>query len=70
LGFIWQAIKAELLGRINLKQHPELIRLLNKGEDMHDLLASSPEQILKRWFNYHLKKTKLFYANRKFWYTC
>jgi len=60
LGFMWQAIKAELLGRINLKQHPELIRLLNKGEEIHDLLALPPEEILKRWFNYHLKKQNYF----------
>jgi len=60
LGFMWQAIKLELMGHINLKQHPELIRLLNKGEEMHDLLALPPEEILKRWFNYHLEKQKYF----------
>jgi len=56
LGFMWQAVKLQLLGSINLKQHPELIRLLNDGEDMHDLLALPPEEILKRWVNYHLAK--------------
>ncbi len=26
------------------------------GEDLSDLLALSPEEILLRWFNYHLKQ--------------
>jgi plastin-1 len=33
-----------------------LIRLLEDGEDMNDLLALHPEEILKRWVNYHLAK--------------
>jgi len=56
LGFMWQAVKMQLLGSINLKSHPELIRLLEDGEDLHDLLALPPEEILKRWVNYHLAK--------------
>jgi len=56
LGFMWQAVKMQLLGTINLKAHPELIRLLQDGEDMNDLLALPPEEILKRWVNYHLAK--------------
>jgi hypothetical protein len=56
LGFMWQAVKMQLLGSINLKAHPELIRLLQDGEDMNDLLALPPEEILKRWVNYHLAK--------------
>eukprot|EP01084_Bolivina_argentea_P295847 509470_1 len=56
LGFMWQAVKMQLLGSINLKSHPELIRLLDDGEDMNDLLALPPEEILKRWVNYHMEK--------------
>jgi len=56
LGFMWQAVKMQLLGSINLKAHPELIRLLEDGEEMNDLLALPPEEILKRWVNYHLAK--------------
>ena len=32
------------------------MRLLNDGVDIGDLLKLPPEEILKRWFNYHLKK--------------
>jgi len=39
-----------------LKAHPELLRLLMEGETLEDLLALSPEEILKRWMNYHLQE--------------
>lgn len=56
LGLIWQIIKIGLLHDINLKQHPELVRLLQEGEELKDLLKLPAEQILLRWFNYHLKE--------------
>ena len=55
LGLMWQVVKIVVLSNIHLKQHPELIRLLNPGEQLSDLLKLSPEQLLLRWFNYHLK---------------
>jgi len=56
LGLLWQIIRIGLLSAINLKNHPYLIRLLEPGETLEDLLKLSPEQILLRWFNYHLKQ--------------
>eukprot|EP01095_Lingulamoeba_sp_RSL-Kostka_P003925 TRINITY_DN15041_c0_g1_i1.p1 TRINITY_DN15041_c0_g1~~TRINITY_DN15041_c0_g1_i1.p1 ORF type:complete len:518 (-),score=223.23 TRINITY_DN15041_c0_g1_i1:166-1719(-) len=55
LGLIWQIIRKGLLSLIDLKHHPELYRLLEDGEEIGDLLKLPPEQILLRWFNYHLK---------------
>jgi len=55
LGLIWQIVKIGLFSRINLVNHPELYRLLEDGETIEDLLALPIEQILLRWFNYHLK---------------
>lgn len=55
LGLIWQLVKIHLLNSINLKNHPELIRLLEDGETLADLLKLPPDQLLLRWFNYHLK---------------
>ena len=55
LGLIWQLVKIQLLNSINLKSHPELIRLLESGEELSDLLKLPPDQLLMRWFNYHLK---------------
>lgn len=55
LGLIWQIIRVGLLSQVTLANHPELFRLLEDGEDIADLLKLPPEQILLRWFNYHLK---------------
>jgi len=57
LGLLWQIIRIGLLASITLANHPELFRLLEPGEEIGDLLKLSPEQILLRWFNYHLKKS-------------
>jgi plastin-1 len=56
LGLIWQIIKIGLQAKIDIKFHPELFRLLEPGETLEDFLKLPPEQILLRWFNYHLKK--------------
>ncbi|KAL0476671.1 hypothetical protein AKO1_006137 [Acrasis kona] len=54
LGIVWQIIKIGLFFSINLKEHPELVRLLGEGETLNDLLKLSPDQILIRWVNYQL----------------
>jgi len=56
LGMIWQLVKIQLLNQINLKNHPELIRLLSENETLEQLLAMPAEQLLLRWFNFHLKE--------------
>lgn len=43
-----------VLAQVNLKSHPQLIRLLKDGELITDLLRLNPEDLLLRWFNYHL----------------
>ncbi|KAF9349504.1 hypothetical protein BGX26_012200 [Mortierella sp. AD094] len=55
LGLIWQIIKAGLLSKIDIRLHPELYRLLEEDESLEAFLRLPPEQILLRWFNYHLK---------------
>ncbi|KAI9568074.1 fimbrin [Boletus coccyginus] len=44
-----------LLAQVDIKLHPELYRLCEEGETVDDLLRLTPDQILLRWFNYHLK---------------
>jgi len=58
LGMIWQIIRRGLLGKIDIKLHPELYRLLEDDETLEQFLRLPPEQILLRWFNYHLKNAK------------
>ena len=55
LGILWQLIKMALYKEINLTTVPGLVRLLQEGEDINDLLKLSPEQILQRWVNYQLE---------------
>lgn len=55
LGLIWQIIRRGLLSKIDLKNHPELYRLLEDDETLEEFLRLPPDQILLRWFNYHLK---------------
>merc|ERR1719424_2181296 len=55
LGLIWQIIKLQLTSNISLKDCPELVLLLEEGEELEDLLKLSAEDILLRWINYHLK---------------
>lgn len=56
LGLLWQIIRIGLFAKINLTTVPGLKRLLLEGETMDDLLKLSPEELLLRWFNYHLEK--------------
>lgn len=46
-----------LLSDINIAHHPGLILLLEEGETLDDLFKLSPEQILLRWVNYHLRNS-------------
>ena len=56
LGLIWQIIRRGLLAQVDIKLHPELYRLCEDEETIDDLLRLTPDQILLRWFNYHLKQ--------------
>lgn len=58
LGILWQLIKRIVLSEVSVNRVPELVKLLKDGENEDDLVKLSPEAILKRWFNYHLRKAK------------
>ncbi len=45
-----------LFAKISLQNCPNLAVLLQEGETLEDLMALSPEEILLRWFNYHLEQ--------------
>lgn len=44
-----------LAKKITLKDTPEVLRLLNEGEDPNEFMHLPPEHILIRWINFHLK---------------
>ena len=43
----------------SLTSCPELVCLLEEGEELDGLLALQPEAILLRWFNYHLERVSM-----------
>ncbi|KAJ8299243.1 hypothetical protein KUTeg_023303 [Tegillarca granosa] len=55
LGLLWQIIRIGLLSEITLSKHAGLVLLLEDDETFEDLNKLSPEQILLRWVNYHLR---------------
>lgn len=56
LGLIWQIIRIGLLSMVNVRYHPDIDVLLEEGETVDDLRQLSPEELLLRWVNYHLRQ--------------
>jgi len=59
LAVLWQIMRMIMTKEIDLKHCPEIMRLAEEGEELKDLVKLSPEAILLRWINYHLKKAKV-----------
>lgn len=55
LGLLWQIIKAGLFADIEISRNEGLIVLLEEGEHLDVLMSLSPEELLLRWVNYHLR---------------
>ena len=55
LGLIWQIVKIQLLSQISIKEVPQLVVLLQEGEDLAAMLKLPPEEVLLRWIRHHLK---------------
>ncbi|XP_034530655.1 plastin-1-like isoform X2 [Notolabrus celidotus] len=55
LGLLWQIIKVGLFADIEISRNEGLIGLLEDGEQLDRLMSLSPEELLLRWVNYHLK---------------
>ncbi|KAK7904073.1 hypothetical protein WMY93_016680 [Mugilogobius chulae] len=55
LGLFWQIIKVGLFADIEISRNEGLICLLADGEKLDSLMSLSPEELLLRWVNYHLR---------------
>ncbi|XP_054470517.1 plastin-1-like [Anoplopoma fimbria] len=55
LGLLWQIIKVGLFADIEISRNEALISLLTDREDLDHLMSLSPEDLLLRWVNYHLR---------------
>ncbi|XP_042468770.1 fimbrin-1-like isoform X1 [Zingiber officinale] len=56
LALISQIIKIQLLADLTLKKTPELLELVDENHDVEELLNLSPEKMLLKWMNFHLKR--------------
>lgn len=56
LSITWQLARSVQTKKIEIKNCPEIYRLLKDGEDIKDLMKLPPEEILIRWINYHMRK--------------
>uniref|UniRef100_A0A7N8XF92 Plastin 1 (I isoform) n=1 Tax=Mastacembelus armatus TaxID=205130 RepID=A0A7N8XF92_9TELE len=55
LGLLWQIIKVGLFADIEISRNEGLINLLAEGEQLDHLMSLSPEELLLRWVNHHLR---------------
>lgn len=56
LGLLWQVIRMGIMDKVSIHSHPEMIALLEEGEDVSTFVNLAPEETLLRWFNHHLKR--------------
>ncbi|KAA8581980.1 hypothetical protein FQN60_008720 [Etheostoma spectabile] len=55
LGLLWQIIKVGLFAEIEISRNEGLMALLTDNESLDHLMSLSPEELLLRWVNYHLR---------------
>uniref|UniRef100_A0A8D0AV71 Plastin 1 (I isoform) n=1 Tax=Sander lucioperca TaxID=283035 RepID=A0A8D0AV71_SANLU len=55
LGLLWQIIKVGLFADIEISRNEGLMALLTDNESLEHLMSLSPEELLLRWVNYHLR---------------
>ncbi|XP_061690935.1 plastin-3-like isoform X1 [Syngnathoides biaculeatus] len=63
LGLLWQIIKIGLFADIELSRNEAIAALLVEGESLEELMKLSPEELLLRWANFHLKKVGMTLTN-------
>ncbi|XP_075964791.1 plastin-1-like [Anarhichas minor] len=55
LGLLWQIIKVGLFADLEISRNEGLIGLVTDKENLDHLLSLSPEELLLRWVNQHLR---------------
>jgi len=57
IDLLYQIIRFIVLKKVSLQYYPQLLRLKEDKEEYEELLTIGPEDFLKRWFNYNLKRS-------------
>ncbi|KAK4343530.1 hypothetical protein RND71_036624 [Anisodus tanguticus] len=48
--------RIQLLADLNLRKTPQLVELVEDSKEVEELMSLSPEKVLLKWMNFHLKK--------------
>jgi plastin-1 len=54
IDLLYQLVKCELFGKLNIKHHPEFIRLRKENELPTKFRTVGPTELLQRWTYHHL----------------
>jgi len=55
LGMLWQILRIKSIYDMNLRDHPEIVKLKKENESLEDFMALKPEDFIIRWINYHME---------------
>ena len=56
VDLLYQVLKPIVYKKISVQEFPQMLRFKQDKEEIEELLTLGPEDFLKRWYNYHLKK--------------
>ena len=56
IDLLYQILKPIVFKKISVQEFPQMLRFKQDKEEIEELLTLGPEDFLKRWFNFHLKK--------------
>ena len=56
VDLLYQVLKPIVYKKISVQEFPQMLRFKQEKEEIEELLTLGPEDFLRRWFNYHLKK--------------
>ena len=56
IDLLYQILKPIVYKKISVQEYPQMLRFKQDKEEIEELLTLGPEDFLKRWFNFHLKK--------------
>ena len=59
IELVSQILRQIIFKRISVQEFPQIIRLVQPHEEIGDILRLGPDDILKRWVNYHMSQLQI-----------